>query len=112
MDFIQTFIPTSKAQLIQVAMWYHRGDTQKAQQMVDFYTSNMPNLPDTEPIQPTFFQQATQSAKGFYQWVKENQGDLVQGYQVIQSIIQNKGILPTQVAESVVEELPRINEEV
>lgn len=93
MEFIQSFIPTSKAQLIQVAMWYHKGNVEKAQEMVDFYTKNM-NLPDFDPIAPTFMQQVKGGASELYSWIKENQSDIIQGYQFIQSVIRNKGELP------------------
>lgn len=90
MEFIQKYVPTSKAQLIQVAMWYHRGNIEKAQEMVDFYTKNM-ELPDFDPVAPTLFQQMRGGASELFSWIKENQSDLVQGYQFIQSIIKNKG---------------------
>ena len=110
MEFIQTFIPTSKAQLIQVSMWYHKGDTQKAQEMVDFYTKNMPDLPNFDPIEPTFMQQVKSGASGLFNWIKENRGDLIEGYQVVAGIIQNKGILPTLATEATEEALEPINE--
>lgn len=103
MEFIQTFVPTSKAQLLQVAMWYHQGDMVKAQQMVDFYTKNL-SLPDTDPVPPSWIDQA----KSLFGWLKENQGDLMQGYQVIQGLIKNKGALT--LTEDAVEALPPINE--
>lgn len=108
MEFIQSYIPTSKAQLIQVAMWYHKGDVQKAQEMVDFYTKNM-SLPDFDPVTPTFMQQVKQNAGDIFGWIKENQGDIVQGYQLIYSIIKNKGALPIA-TEAAAEPLPPINE--
>lgn len=108
MEFIQSYIPTSKAQLIQVAMWYHKGDVQKAQEMVDFYTKNM-NLPDFDPIAPTFMQTLKTNASDVFTWVKENQGDIVQGYQLIYSIIKNKGALPIA-PDATAEPLPPINE--
>ena len=107
MEFIQSFIPTSKAQLIQVAMWYHKGDVDKAQEMVDFYTKNM-KLPDFDPVQPTFLQQVKGSASELFSWIKENQGDIVQGYQFIQQVIQNRGVIVPQVPQA--EPLPPINE--
>lgn len=109
MEFIRSYIPTSKAQLIQVAMWYHKGDIEKAQEFVDFYTKNM-RLPDFDPIQPTTMQQIKEGASGIYSWIKENQGDLIQGYQFIQSIIKNKGALPFSPATEEEEPLPPINE--
>ena len=111
MEFIQSYIPTSKAQLIQVAMWYHKGDVQKAQEMVDFYTKNM-SLPDFDPVAPTFMQQVKQNAGDIFAWIKDNQGDIIQGYQMIYSIIKNKGALPI-VGSPLPEEgspLPPINE--
>lgn len=111
MEFIQSYIPTSKAQLIQVAMWYHKGDVQKAQEFVDFYTKNM-NLPDFDPIAPTFMQQVKDNANGIFSWIKENQGDIVQGYQFIQSVIKNKGVVPPAIDSpgTIAEPLPPINE--
>lgn len=109
MEFIQNYVPTSKAQLIQVAMWYHKGDVQKAQEMVDFYTKNM-KLPDFDPVAPTFMQQMKDGASGLYSWLKENQGDLIQGYQFIQSIVKNHGELSIADVNPVAEPLPPINE--
>ena len=106
MEFIQNYVPTSKAQLIQVAMYMNKGDVQKAQEFVDFYAKNL-NLPDFDPIAPTFMQQVKGSVSELYTWIKENQGDLVQGYQFIQSVIKNKGVVPTVEAEA---PLPPINE--
>lgn len=108
MEFIQSYIPTSKAQLIQVAMWYHKGNVEKAQEMVDFYTKNM-RLPDFDPVQPTFIQQLKGSASELYTWIRDNQNDIIQGYQFIQGIIKNKGeIIPPTIEEGA--PLPPINE--
>ena len=108
MEFIQSYIPTSKAHLIQVAMWYHKGDVQKAQEMVDFYTKNM-KLPDFDPVSPTFMQQLKTNASDVFTWVKENQSDIVQGYQLIYSIIKNKGALSIA-SDATAEPLPPIND--
>lgn len=108
MEFIQNFVPTSKAQLIQVAMWYHKGDVQKAQEFVDFYTKNM-ELPDFDPVQPTFIQQLKSSTSDIFSWIKENQNDLLQGYQLIQGIIKNKGEIVAPYIEKG-SPLPNINE--
>lgn len=104
MEFIQNYVPTSKAQLVQVAMWYHKGNVEKAQEMVDFYAKNL-DLPDFDPVQPTIIQQVKGGASDLFSWIKNNQSDIVQGYNFIQSIIRNKGVAP-----SVEEPLPPINE--
>lgn len=107
MEFIQNYVPTSKAQLLQVAMYMNKGDIQKAQEFFDFYSKNI-NLPDFDPIAPTFMQQFRANASGVFSWIKENQGDLVQGYQFILAIIKNKGELP--IAPIAEEPLQSINE--
>ena len=106
MEFIQNYVPTSKAQLIQVAMFYNNGDIQKAQEMFDFYSRTL-QLPDFDPVAPSFMQQIRGNFSDFYNWIKENQGDIVQGYQFIQSIVKNKGVVPTIEEDT---PLPPINE--
>ena len=107
MEFIQNFVPTSKAQLLQVAMYFCNGDFNKAQAMFDFYAKNL-DLPDFDPVSPTFMQQVKSGASDFFSFIKENKDDLMQGYQIIQSVIKNKGELP--IAPEVAEPLPDINE--
>ena len=107
MEFIQNYVPTSKAQLLQVAMYFNKGDIQKAQEMFDFYARNL-DLPDFDPIQPTFMQQVKSGASDLFSWIKENQGDIVNGYQFVQSVIANKGVLPP-VSDVTDEPLPDIN---
>ena len=105
MEFIQNYVPTSKAQLLQVAMFFNKGDIHKAQEMFDFYSKNL-DLPDFDPIAPTFMQQVKSNASELYSWIKDNQEDIVQGYQFIQSVIKNKGALVSEVDTP----LPSINE--
>lgn len=110
MEFIQHFVPTSKAQLLQVAMFMNNGDMKKAQEMFDFYNKNL-NLPDFDPVPPTFFQQAKDTAGGLMAWIRENKDELAEGYQVISTLIQNRGLLPSAAAgaEEAAEPLEDIN---
>ena len=107
MEFIQNYVPTSKAQLIQVAMMYNNGDLKKAQEMFDFYSKNL-DLPNFDPVAPTFMQQMRSGASDLFTWIKENQGDIVNGYEFVRSIIANRGALPPVEAEP--NPLPPINE--
>lgn len=104
MEFIQNYVPTSKAQLLQVAMFFNKGDIGKAQEMFDFYAKNL-DLPDFDPVAPTFIQQVRSNASDLFAWIKENQGDIAQGYEFIRSVIQNRGV-----AVQEAEPLPPINE--
>ena len=109
MEFIQNYVPTSKAQLLQVAMYFNKGDLQKAQEMFDFYAKNL-QLPDFDPVKPTTMQQVKDSAASIFGWIKENQDELAQGYQMIYSIIKNKGALPIATSDTAETPLPPINE--
>ena len=106
MDLLKNFVPTSKAQLIQVAMYMNKGDVAKAQEFFDFYAKNL-DLPDFEPQPQSFMEQIKDNASGLFSWIKENQSDLIQGYQFIHGIIKNNGEVPTVVEET---PLPPINE--
>ena len=107
MQFLRNYVPTSKAQLLQVAMFFHKGDIEKAQEMYDFYARNL-DLPDFDPTPPSFLQQMKGGFTDVFSWVKENQGDIVQGIQFIQGIIKNKGLMPNLTVEDTT--LPPINE--
>lgn len=106
MEFIQNFVPSSKAQLIQMSLYYNNGDIKKAQEMFDFYAKNL-DLPDFDPVAPTLMQQVKSGASDLFVWVKENQDDLMQAYAYVRSIISNKGVIPPVVED---EPLPDINE--
>lgn len=108
MEFIQNYVPTSKAQLLQVAMYFNKGDIQKAQEMFDFYAKNL-DLPDFDPIAPTFMQQVKTGATDLFSWIKENQGDIMKGYEFVRSVIENKGALPSAGTGVAEEPLPPIN---
>lgn len=105
MEFIQNYVPTSKAQLLQVAMFFNKGDISKAQEMFDFYAKNL-DLPDFDPVAPTFIQQVRSNASDLFAWIKENQADIVNGYEFVRSVISNRGTLPV---ETPTEPLPDIN---
>lgn len=109
MAFIQGYVPTSKANLLQTAMWYHQGDIGKAQEMVDFWMKNM-DLPDTDPVPPSLMQQMKEGASDLFGFLKNNQDQILQGYQIIQGIIKNKGALPIVTPEAPGTPLPSINE--
>lgn len=112
MEFIQNFKPTSKIQLKQVCQWFCNGDIKKAQEMYDYYAKDI-NLPDFDPVPPTWQQQVKDGANGVMSWIKDNQNTLTQGYEFIRQIIVNKGQLPAiTAAEDVAEDaepIPSIN---
>lgn len=109
MDFIQHFRPTSKIQLIQVCMWFHKGDVEKAQQMFDFYTKNV-DLPDTDPVPPSWMDNTKKTVTDILGWARENQDTIAQGYDFIRSLIQNRSLPPIGTDTPPSAPLPPINE--
>ena len=55
----------------------------------------MEDLPATDPIPQTWQESTKDTVNGLMAWIKENQGDIIQGYQFIQSIIKNRGEVPS-----------------
>lgn len=113
-ELLQNFCPTSKIQLKQFCQWYYNGDIKKAQELYEYYSKDI-ELPDFDPVSPTWQQQVKDNANGFMSWIKDNQNTLLQGYEFIRQLIANKGILPTladdveETAEVAEETIPTIN---
>lgn len=82
--------------------------------MYEYYSKDI-ELPDFDPMPPTWQQQVKDNANGFMSWIKDNQNTLLQGYEFIRQLIANKGILPTladdveETAEVAEETIPTIN---
>lgn len=72
MEFLQNFRPTSKVQLKQVCQWFCNGDVKKAQEMYDYYAKDI-ELPDFDPVPPSFTQNTKDTVIGMMSWLKENQ---------------------------------------
>ena len=108
LDMIQGIKPTSKATLKLQCLFACNYNIEEAKKLYSFFADDMPNLPDYDPVAPTWQQNTAQTVNGIMAWLKENQDTLAQGYQFIQGIIANRGIIPTATTE---EALPPINEE-
>lgn len=109
MEFIENFVPTSKMQLKRVCLAYHRGDTKKAQEMYEYYAKDI-DLPDVDPVAPTTLEQVKSGALGIVGFIKENQNELLQGYNILHYMFNNKGALPAiESSAPEIEELPPIN---
>lgn len=109
MDFLADFVPTSKAQLMRVCFFYHNGDVKKAQEMYNFFSQGI-DLPDRDPLPPSLFEQVKNGVADLASFIKNNQDDLIQGYNLIHTMIKNKGTIPFADGASAAENLPPINE--
>lgn len=78
--------PSSKMALKMSCLQTANGDVKKAQELYTFLSEGMETMPDYPIQQPSFMQQAQQAVGGVFGWVKENQGDLMQAWNFIQSM--------------------------
>lgn len=78
--------PTSKMALKMSCLQTANGDVKKAQELYEFLSEGMETMPEYPVQQPTFMQQAQQMAGGIFGWVKENQNEIMQAVNFIQSM--------------------------
>jgi hypothetical protein len=99
---------TSKSSLKLQCLFCAKGDLKEAKELYDFFASDMPDLPDHDPVPLTWQQNTAQTVNGIMGWLKENQGTLAQAYDFIQGIIKKRGAAAA--AAEVVAPLPPINQ--
>ena len=101
----QGMIVTSKTSLKMQCLFCAKGDLKEAKELYEFFAADMPNLPETDPVQPTMAQSIKDNALNIFNFVKENKEDIAQGIDMVRSIISKR-----DVAEDAIEALPPINE--
>ena len=99
--------PTSKSTLKIQCLLLTKGDIDEAEKLYDYFAKDMPELPSYDPVPPTWVDNTKDIANSVMGWFKENQDTLVQGYEFIRSITNNK-TLPSVTPPS--EPLSPINE--
>lgn len=92
---ISAIKPTSKATLKMQCLFACKGDIDEALKLYDFFAKDMPNLPDYDPVPPTWMDNTKDVANGIMGWFRNNRDTLSQAYSFIQQLIANKGVLPT-----------------
>lgn len=68
---------SSKEALLRSALLASGNDIKKASEICDYVTKMLPNLPDTDPVVPSAFDQMKETAISLYQWGKENQDQVL-----------------------------------
>ena len=106
LEMIQAIRPTSKATLKMQCLFACKGDLDEANKLYDYFSKDMPELPDYDPIQPTWMDNTKDTVNGLMAWFKENQDTLAQGFEFIKGVVQKREV-PTVVSS---EPLPDINE--
>ena len=78
--------PSSKIALKLSCLQQTNGDVKKAEELYNFLADGIESMPDYPSQQPSVLQQIKQTAGGIFNWVKENQGDIVNAYNFIQQV--------------------------
>ena len=106
---VQAIRPTSKATLKIQCLFACKGDIEESAKLYDYFARDMPELPDYDPVAPTWVDNTKETVNGLMGWFRENQDTLAQGYEFIRGIVQNR-TLPAIAPEATAEPLPNINQ--
>lgn len=107
---IQAIRPTSKATLKMQCLFACKGNIDESNKLYDYFAKDMPDLPDYDPVPPTWVDSTKDMANGLMGWVSENKDTLAQAYDFIRQVVQKKGLPPVGETADVAEALPPINE--
>ena len=95
---------SSKIALKLSCLQQTNGDVKKAEELYNFLADGIESMPDYPSQQPSVLQQIKQTAGGIFNWVKENQGDIVNAYNFIQQV--RNGVSSASSAVSDIPPLP------
>ena len=108
LEMIQSIRPTSKATLKMQCLFACKGDIDEALKLYEYFAKDMPELPDYDPVQPTWVDNTKETVNGLLGWFKENQDTIAQGYDFVMGIVKKRGAA-AGVAEAASDALPSIN---
>ena len=101
--------PTSKNSLKWQCLYCAKGDLKEARELYDFLAGDLPDLPDFDPVPPTWQQSTLQTVNGVMDWVRDHQDTLAQAYDFIRDIAgRRRGVAAPEAP--VAQALPPINE--
>ena len=86
--------PSSKMALKMTCLQTANGDVKKAQELYAFLSEGMETMPEYPVQQPSFMQQAQQTVGSIFGWVKENQNDLMQAWNMVRSMRAGQPLTP------------------
>lgn len=86
---LTTIQPTSKSSLKFQCLKIADGNVKEAQELYEYLTADI-ELPDFDPVKPTFLQSTKSAADGILGWIRDNREALVEGYEFIKGILPNK----------------------
>ena len=89
---------SSKEALLRSALTASNNDIKKASEICDYVTKMLPNLPDTDPVVPSSFEQMRDTAVQLFQWGQEHQDQIVSVTNMVMRLFGKQPIVaPTEV---------------
>ena len=70
----------------------------------------MPELPDYDPVPPTWVDNTKEAVNGIMSWFKENQDTLAQGYEFVKGVVEKRTLPPVPSQTPLATPLPDINQ--
>lgn len=87
---------SSKEALKRTALLATNYDIKKASEIYDYFAKDMPNLPDTDPILPTAYDQVKETAVSIFKWGQQNQDTIIGAVNMVLSAFGKSPItMPT-----------------
>lgn len=86
---------TSKDSLKRSALFMCNGDIKAATEIYDFFVKDMPNMPDFDPPQTSFIDQAKTTIGEVFGFMDANQDKLIGAWNIIQQMRGGGHIPPT-----------------
>ena len=104
---INMIVTTSKMALKASCIRACNNDVDKAERLYDFFIKDIKDIPDFDIQPPSAFEQIKTMAGDVFGWVEQNQGKLIDAYNIFQSL---RGGQPLNVPSGPVEGVPPIPE--
>lgn len=86
--------PTSKAALKLSCLTACQGDVERAEKLYAFMIKDMEDLPTLDMPTPTTMQQVKETVGQGFNWLKENQNEIIQGVEWFRALIGKGGTPP------------------
>ena len=83
---INMIVTTSKMALKASCIRACNNDVDKAERLYDFFIKDIKDIPDFDIQPPSAFEQIKTIARDVFGWVEQNQGKLLDAYNMFQSI--------------------------
>lgn len=106
---IQAIRPTSKSTLKMQCLMMSNGDIDKAERLYDYMAKDMDDLPLFDTPQPTTMQQVKSEAIETFQWLNENQNQIMNWVGIVRQMFGGSGSIPPTAPPSPENVIPPIN---